>query len=123
MVKYERSKGRKDSKAGRPKRPSVARGGFNRGGGNRKGFGGRRSPGRETSRYSREKREIEMTKVTCSKCGKECEVPFKPNPSKPVYCNDCFVKNEKGGSGRSSNRDLDVINKKLDKIMKALDIE
>ena len=34
----------------------------------------------------------EMHKATCSKCGKECEVPFKPTQGKPVYCKDCYVK-------------------------------
>ena len=31
-----------------------------------------------------------MFKAICSDCGKECEVPFKPNGSKPVFCRDCF---------------------------------
>ncbi len=34
----------------------------------------------------------EMHKATCSDCGKECEVPFKPAEGKPVYCRDCFQK-------------------------------
>ena len=34
----------------------------------------------------------EMHKATCSECGKECEVPFKPTEGKPVYCRDCFAK-------------------------------
>ena len=34
----------------------------------------------------------EMTKVTCSDCGKECEVPFKPTEGRPVYCRDCLPK-------------------------------
>ncbi|HOZ36171.1 MAG TPA: DNA-directed RNA polymerase [archaeon] len=33
----------------------------------------------------------EMHKATCSKCGKECEVPFKPLEGKPVYCRDCYM--------------------------------
>jgi CxxC-x17-CxxC domain-containing protein len=32
----------------------------------------------------------EMHKATCADCGKECEVPFKPDGSKPVYCRDCY---------------------------------
>ena len=76
--------------------------------------------GRRDSR-SRPRRDIEMTKVICSECGEECEVPFKPTSSKPVYCNDCFAK--KGGSNRNSNKDLEIINEKLDKIIKALDIK
>ena len=34
----------------------------------------------------------EMHKATCSECGKECEVPFKPSGDRPVYCRDCFAK-------------------------------
>ena len=34
----------------------------------------------------------EMHKVTCAECGKETEVPFKPDGSRPVYCKECFQK-------------------------------
>ncbi|MCX6665043.1 MAG: hypothetical protein NT038_03130 [Euryarchaeota archaeon] len=34
----------------------------------------------------------EMHKATCAECGKETEVPFKPDGSKPVYCRDCYQK-------------------------------
>ncbi len=34
----------------------------------------------------------EMTKVICSDCGKEAEVPFKPTEGRPVYCRECFAK-------------------------------
>lgn len=34
----------------------------------------------------------EMHKATCSDCGKECEVPFKPVEGKPVYCRECYAK-------------------------------
>jgi len=40
--------------------------------------------------YGREPRE--MHKATCADCGKECEVPFKPDTSRPVYCRDCWAK-------------------------------
>jgi CxxC-x17-CxxC domain-containing protein len=26
----------------------------------------------------------------CSNCGKKCQVPFRPDGQKPVYCKDCF---------------------------------
>jgi CxxC-x17-CxxC domain-containing protein len=26
----------------------------------------------------------------CSNCGKKCQVPFRPNGTKPVYCKNCF---------------------------------
>jgi len=34
----------------------------------------------------------EMHKATCSDCGQECEVPFKPTEGRPVFCRDCFMK-------------------------------
>jgi CxxC-x17-CxxC domain-containing protein len=34
--------------------------------------------------------EREMHQVTCADCGKETEVPFKPDGRRPVYCRDCF---------------------------------
>ena len=32
----------------------------------------------------------EMFSATCADCGREAQVPFRPNGSKPVYCSDCF---------------------------------
>ena len=32
----------------------------------------------------------EMFTATCSSCGKEARVPFRPTNGKPVYCSDCF---------------------------------
>ena len=40
-------------------------------------------------------RPREMHKITCSDCGKEAEVPFKPVDGRPVYCRDCFSKHRK----------------------------
>ncbi len=33
----------------------------------------------------------EMFTATCSNCGKEAQVPFRPTSGKPVYCSDCFA--------------------------------
>ena len=38
--------------------------------------------------YDRAPRE--MFSATCSNCGKEAQVPFRPTSGKPVYCSDCF---------------------------------
>ena len=51
------------------------------GGGNRGGGGFKRDFGPR-----------EMSKATCSECGNECEVPFKPTEGKPVFCKDCYKK-------------------------------
>jgi ATP-dependent RNA helicase DeaD len=34
----------------------------------------------------------EMYEAVCADCGQECEVPFKPHPSRPVYCRECWAK-------------------------------
>lgn len=73
--------------------------------------------------------EKQMFSVTCDKCGSRCDVPFKPTGNKPVYCSDCFRKNEDSGSNNGSNKpdklgkQLDEINEKLGKICEALDID
>jgi CxxC-x17-CxxC domain-containing protein len=38
-------------------------------------------------------RPFEMFQAICASCGKSCEVPFRPNGKKPVYCKECFAKN------------------------------
>ncbi|MFA5831719.1 MAG: CxxC-x17-CxxC domain-containing protein [Candidatus Paceibacterota bacterium] len=100
--------------------------------GNRGGFGGGRDGGKR-----------DMFPATCAKCGRPCEVPFRPNGEKPVYCGDCF-KNKDGLPRREEGRNFEkpsfnsrpafpesrvvdqhreefrVINDKLDKILKTL---
>jgi CxxC-x17-CxxC domain-containing protein len=36
--------------------------------------------------------EEEMHEAVCSECGSHCEVPFKPEPTRPVYCQACWKK-------------------------------
>jgi len=120
-----------------------------------------RSDGRDSGRFDgrdsgKRSFEKQMHEVTCDKCGKRCEVPFKPTEGKPVYCSDCFEKtgnssrygdrdskrsdrgdyNRSGGrdSGRFSKRDsgpskpeqftkeFEQLNRKLDTILKALEV-
>lgn len=40
----------------------------------------------------------QMHRATCAACNSVCEVPFRPNGEKPVYCRECFRKPEDGGS-------------------------
>jgi len=106
---------------------------------NRDSRGGGRSFGRRDfgSRDFRGggRRDNQMFKTTCSECGKECEVPFRPTNGKPVYCSECFEK--KGGRRSDSSRpqrsdfrgpssdqnkaQLDALNIKLDRILKILE--
>ena len=34
----------------------------------------------------------EVHEAVCSECGSPCEVPFKPEPDRPVYCPACWKK-------------------------------
>lgn len=95
--------------------------------GNRGGFGG----GRDGERR-------DMHQATCAKCGRSCEVPFRPTGDKPVYCSDCF-KNKDGmsprrdegrsferpsfenkGMDRQTKEEFRALNDKMDKILKLL---
>jgi len=73
-------------------------------------------------------RDKQMFEATCDKCGKQCEVPFRPTGDKPVYCNNCF---DKGGNSSNKGNDkainqykeqFDALNAKLDRIIKALTV-
>ena len=95
-------------------------GGF---GGGRGGFGGGRSFGGGRDRDG----PREMFNATCSTCGKECQVPFKPTGSKPVLCSDCFGKSDsRNFNSRNSPQSegssvaISQINAKLDKILQVL---
>ena len=92
------------------------------------------SPGRDMDRGRGRSRDssgpLEMHSAVCDECGKDCELPFKPTSSKPVYCSDCFRKKEgtstgrgsssrsfsRGGDSSSSSPDLEMIKLKLDKL-------
>jgi CxxC-x17-CxxC domain-containing protein len=39
--------------------------------------------------------------AVCSECGSPCEVPFKPDPHRPVFCQACWKK-RKGGKNRNA---------------------
>lgn len=62
-------------------------GGYSSYGGGGGGYGGGGSRGAR-----------EMFSATCSSCGKEAQVPFRPSGDKPVYCSDCFQ--QRGGGSR-----------------------
>ena len=92
-------------------------------------FGSDRREGRGHREFEMDegpRRRLEMFPAICDKCGKECELPFKPTSRKPVYCSDCFrdsdkfeVKERPG----SNTEALTKINEKLDKIMRAMNLD
>ncbi len=62
-------------------------GGYSSGGG---GGGGYSSGGGGGYGGGRDRGPREMFSATCSSCGREAQVPFRPTSGKPVYCSDCF---------------------------------
>lgn len=78
-----------------------------------------------------------MVRAICDKCGRECELPFKPTGDKPVYCSDCFEKMGGRSGGRrfenrdnrdyrqenTKNNDMEMIGKKLDRIIELLSVK
>ncbi len=106
---------------------------------------GSRFGGRSENRGSRggfrdrdSRKPFGMHDATCSKCGKNCQVPFKPTGSKPVLCSSCFRQGGSNRDSRDSGRDsrnfdrpsqyqsgnsseqFNQINAKLDKIIQIL---
>ena len=63
-----------------------------------------------------------MHVTVCNKCGDDCEVPFRPTSGKPVYCDKCFEKSDHRGEKSTEllKIELELINKKLDKLVAAL---
>jgi len=36
----------------------------------------------------------------CAQCGRDCEIPFKPNGTRPVYCRECFAKRRNSANAK-----------------------
>ena len=118
--------------------------GGNRFGGPKRSFGGGGFGGGNRGGSDRP----QMHSATCSECGQACEVPFRPTGERPVFCNDCFRKQRNDGPAKFGGHDrggdrfarprfdkpaapagvnfgqfkeqLDTINSKLDRILRAL---
>lgn len=78
-------------------KPSGAHGGSF----SRPSFGGGSGPRKSFDRDSRG--PSETFKTSCSKCHAACEVPFRPNGKKPVFCKNCFVRDEAPRDTRGGN--------------------
>lgn len=50
---------------------------------------------------------VEMHKAICDRCGKECEVPFRPTSGKPIYCSNCFESSKGPSSRRFDDRNTE----------------
>jgi len=61
---------------------------------------------RERSSYSGRRHDFHqqdkaMHKAVCSECGQACEIPFKPSGDRPVFCSECFARQQGEGSAES----------------------
>jgi len=69
-------------------------------------------------------RQHAMHQAVCDSCGRNCEVPFKPTSGKPIYCDNCFKnkdgKKDRGGDNEQVNKQLEILNNKIDSIFKLL---
>ncbi|MBU4314820.1 hypothetical protein KJ673_00240 [Patescibacteria group bacterium] len=82
---------------------------------------GRQDRGRDFSRPRFDDKR--MYEAVCDKCHKTCEVPFRPTGEKPVFCSECFTKGDSNGGGKGNDqlaKQIEAINIKLDRILKAL---
>jgi CxxC-x17-CxxC domain-containing protein len=81
-------------------------------------------------------RSAESHKTTCSQCHAMCEVPFKPNGKKPVYCRNCYKGKETTTSftgqpftstdSEGSNdmkKQFSILNTKLDRLISAIEAQ
>jgi len=66
--------------------------------------GEKRFSGRGGFSGSRDRGSVTMYPAICDKCGKPCEVPFKPTSGKPVYCSACFEGKKETGNNRGGSR-------------------
>jgi CxxC-x17-CxxC domain-containing protein len=44
------------------------------------------------------------TMTTCSQCGRETTVPFKPTQGRPVFCRECFLSRKGTVAAAAGNR-------------------
>src|SRR3989344_3685273 len=106
---------------------------FDKNRGSRGGFGG--GPRRFGGHNDGPK---QMFPATCSECGNDCQVPFRPTGDRPVLCSNCFKgqggassrppfpqKSFGGGTGGGNTNtvtkaEIDALNVKLDKIVAML---
>ncbi|MBU1136545.1 MAG: phosphoenolpyruvate synthase [Nanoarchaeota archaeon] len=57
--------------------------------------------------------EKESYPIKCSKCGKDSEVPFKPDGKRPVFCKDCYLEKRGIKQNKQKNKISEKINESL----------
>ncbi len=65
------------------------------------------SRNRSSSRDSSRRSNVEMYDAVCKKCGKKCQVPFKPRTGVGVSCSECFIPKDSNIRRRNDSRSRD----------------
>ena len=62
--------------------------------------------GGKSDRYETKGNKLtEKFAATCTSCGNKCEVPFRPDGTKPVLCRDCYVTKNASPTNSNTSRD------------------
>lgn len=89
--------------------------------------------------FGSDDRSNEPHKTTCDGCHAPCEVPFKPNGKKPVYCRNCYKGKEtttsftgqpfsrpteyKEDGSNDLKKQFSILNTKLDRLISAIEAQ
>jgi len=89
--------------------------------------------------FGSDDRSNETHKTTCDGCHAPCEVPFKPNGKKPVYCRNCYKGKEtttsftgqpfsrpteyKEDGSNDLKKQFSILNTKLDRLISAIEAQ
>lgn len=100
---------RRDDRSSFGKRDNFRNDNFSKGGFGGKSFGSRggdfkKSSNNRGSAFGSDRGEVVMSKATCSECSNVCEVPFKPNGERPVFCSNCFMSKREGTFEKKDER-------------------
>lgn len=112
---------RKDDIGGRPRSDADygTKKRFDKGGRNDDRGGSRHGGGDRGGRFDNNngpKRDVELFDATCTTCNKPCQVPFRPDGTKPVLCRDCFAtKNASPAAGGFERLDGNNFQKRDDR--------
>lgn len=73
-----------------------------------KKFGGKSFGGEKRGYDDRDSsRGPSLHHATCHTCGQDCQVPFRPNGKKPVFCSICFDKQGSGSAPKFGGKSFD----------------
>ncbi len=72
--------------------------------------GNRERGGRSGGSQNRRPDDREMFNAICHTCNKVVEVPFKPDPMRPVYCRECLPEAQRNRDSRNDRKNTNLNN-------------